>query len=312
MKAKDWLAFIALGTIWGSSFLWIKLAVQETSPAMLVAFRLLFAILTLSVVVLFARPRWPHDRRLGLFMFIFGFTNSLIPYVLISWGELYIDSAVAAILNSTTPLFAMIIAHLLLSDDRITLPRLAGLVIGFIGIVILVSRDLNGELARLFQPSQAIQLASISLPGFSAANFALLGQLAVLLASLFYAFSSVFARRNMRDLSPIIQGLVPLLGADAFLWILLSQVEQPLVLPTLPITWISLLWLGILGTGLAFLLYFYLIHAVGPTRATLVTYVFPLVGVILGVLILHEQLDWQLAVGGALIVGSIVVVNQKS
>ncbi len=139
----------------------------------------------------------------------------------------------------------------------------------------------------------------------------LLGQIAVLLASMLYAISSVFARRNFQGLSPIVQGLVPLLGADVALWLTVWGTETPLHLPRLPLTWVALFWLGFLGTALAFLLYFYLLHSVGPTRTTLVTYVFPLVGVILGVIFLHETPDWRLFVGGALIVGSIVIVNQK-
>jgi drug/metabolite transporter (DMT)-like permease len=87
--------------------------------------------------------------------------------------------------------------------------------------------------------------------------------------------------------------------------------ESPLKIPHLPITWIGLFWLGALGTGLAFIMQYYLIHEIGPTRATLVTYIFPLGGVLLGVIFLHELLSWQLAVGAALIISSIAVVNWK-
>lgn len=293
MKTKDWLAFICLGSIWGSSFLWIKIAVTETGPLLLVAFRLLFGLLALILVAWIVKPAWPRDWRVWLALFILGFTNSAIPYALISWGELHIDSAVAAILNATTPLFTMLIAHSLLHDDRITLPRLVGLLVGFAGIILLVSRDLGPGAAQ------------------ARASLALLGQGAVLLASLLYAGSSVFVRRAVGGLSPVVQGLVPLVGADASFWLILSLQKGGLALPRLPLTWLAMAWLGVLGTGVAFLLYFYLIHALGPTRATLVTYIFPLVGVALGVLFLHEQLDWHLLAGGVLIVGSIVVVNRK-
>jgi drug/metabolite transporter (DMT)-like permease len=292
MKTKDWLAFITLGLIWGSSFLWIKIAVAEVSPILLVAFRLLFGILASAVVVLVARPAFPKERKLWLALTLIGFTNNALPYVLISWGEQYIDSAVAAILNSTTPLFTMIIAHFFLHDDRLTWARLAGLLIGFAGIVVLVSRD--------FQPG---------LLG-SEAGLAVLGQLAVLLASLSYAGTSVYARRTTKGLSPIIQGLVPLLGADAFMWALVGFAESPVKLPALPITWVAIIWLGVMGVCVAFLLYYYLLHSVGPTRTVLVTYVFPLVGVALGALFLNEMIDWRLLVGGGMVVGSIVLVNR--
>lgn len=288
MKTKDWLAFIALGTIWGSSFLWIKIAVQEIGPFLLVAFRLLFGVLGLLVVALYTRPKMPRGRRILLILTLIGFTNNAIPYVLISWGEQYIDSAVAAILNSTTPLFAMIFAHLYLKDDRLTASRLVGLLVGFVGILILVSRDLS-----------------------SGTQFNLAGQLAVLLASILYAGTVVFARKTTQGISPIALALIPLIGADLFMWVITPMVESPLSLPTLPITWVAVVWLGLMGTCIAFLLYYYLLHSVGPTRTALVTYVFPLVGVILGVIFLGELLDWQLVVGGALVVGSIVVVNTR-
>jgi drug/metabolite transporter (DMT)-like permease len=294
VRAKDWLVFIILGILWGSSFLWIKIAIQEISPLLLVTLRLTFAIITLTIAAIIARPLWPQGKRLWLALVLFGLINTAIPYFLISWGEQYIDSAVAAILNSSTPLFAMVIAHIFLDDDRITLPRLTGLLIGFVGIVIIVSRDLG-------QNESGMQYTTLLL----------LGQAAVLLASFLYAGSAVFAKRNLEGLSPVVQGLVPIVGASTFLWLLVPIVEDPLSLPELPITWMAIAWLGLLGTGFAFILYFYLIHSVGPTRTTLVTYIFPLVGLVLGVIVLGEKLDLRLVVGAGLIIISVAVVNQS-
>lgn len=288
MKGKDWLAFLGLGAIWGSSFLWIKIGVQEIGPFTLVAFRLLFGILGLLAVSAYMRPRFPATRKTWLILTLIGFTNNALPYVMISWGEMYIDSAVAAILNSTTPLFAMVFANFFLRDDRLTLSRLVGILAGFIGIVVLVSRDLSGGV-----------------------RLNLLGQLAVLLASVLYAGTSVFARRTTQGIAQVPLALIPLIGADLALWAVAPIVEAPFHLPSQPITWLAVVWLGLLGTCVAFLLYFYLLHSVGPTRTTLVTYVFPLVGVVLGVLFLQESLNWHLALGGALVVGSLLVVNTR-
>lgn len=290
MKMKDWLAFLALGLAWGSSFLWIKIAIQEIGPFTLVALRLLFGVVGLLAVVAYSRPRWPGARRLWWVLVVLGLTNTAVPFVLISWGELYIDSAVAAVLNSTVPLFTMLIAHVFLSDDRITLPRIVGLLVGFGGVVVLLSRDLD------FQ---------------SGLSGGVLGQGAVLLAALFYAGSGVFARRNTQGLSPIVQALVPLVVADSAIWLAVPLAEPPFTLPQLPLTWIAILWLGLVGSCFAYLLYYYLLHSVGPTRTTLVTYVFPLVGVALGVIFLNELLDWHLFVGGTMVVGSIAVVNLR-
>ncbi len=192
-------------------------------------------------------------------------------------------------LNSTTPLFTMIVAHRFLTDDRMTRQRVLSLLVGFAGIVMLFSRDL-----------------------FSSPSGSLLGQAAVLLASLSYAFASVFARRTTKELSLVIRALVPLLGADLLMWALVPVFESPVTFPQLPLTWFSLVWLGVLGVAAAFLLYFYLLHSVGPTRTVLVTYIFPLVGVALGVIFLNERLDWQLLAGTALIIASVVMVNTRS
>lgn len=289
MKTKDWLAFILLGAVWGSSFLWIKIAVQEIGPILLVALRLLFGILALLVVVAYSRPKWPRQRRVWINLAMLGLINNALPYALISWGEQYIDSGVAAVLNSTTPLFTMIVAHIFLTDDRMTRQRVLSLLMGFAGIVALFSRDL-----------------------FSGPRGSLLGQMAVLLASISYAFASVFARRTTKDVSLVIRALVPLLGADLLMWTLVPVFESPVSLPQLPLTWFSIVWLGVLGVAVAFLLYFYLLHSVGPTRTVLVTYIFPLVGVALGVIFLNERLDWQLLAGTMLIIASVVMVNTRS
>jgi drug/metabolite transporter (DMT)-like permease len=145
MKARDWLAFWTLGLIWGSSFLWIKIAVQDVGPFVLVGWRLLIGVLALGVVVLLRRPALPRDRRVLGMLALLGLTNTALPFVLISWGEQTIDSAVASILNGTVPLFAMVIAHRSMADERITASRLTGLLTGFAGVVILMAGGSDRE-----------------------------------------------------------------------------------------------------------------------------------------------------------------------
>lgn len=289
MKMKEWGAFGLLGLVWGSSFLWIKIAVQDTGPITLVAFRLLFGALGLLAVAAVKRPAFPSDRRIWMALVVLGITNTALPFVLISWGEQFIDSAVASILNGTVPLFTVVIAHLFLRDDRITIPRVLGLAFGFLGVVVVMGRDLGPERLR----------------------GSLIGQGAVLVAAVLYAISSVFARRQLRQVDPIVQAFVPLLAAGCLAWLAAPIVERPFHLPELPITWLALAWLGLLGSCLAYLLYFRLIHSVGPTRATMVTYLFPIVGIILGVVFLKERADWHLAVGGVLVALGMGVVNWR-
>jgi drug/metabolite transporter (DMT)-like permease len=285
VKTKHWFVFILLGAIWSSSFMWIKIAVQEVGPLTLVAFRVLFGLLFSIAVIFIQRVQFPRTFKAWFPLLLVGLTNVAIPFFLISWGEQTIDSAVASILDATVPLFTILLAHYLLRDDKITLPKVLGLLIGFAGIVVLMSKDIG------------------------ASSSSLLGQLAVVVASMFYAGSAVYVRKTTENTPGILRSAGPLISATATMWLGASLFESPIKIPQLGITWVALLFLGILGSGLAFVMVYYLIHEIGPTRTTMVTYLFPLGGVILGVTFLHEQLTWQLIAGAALIIASLGVAN---
>src|SRR5215216_762553 len=145
LKPKHWLVFILLGAIWSSSFMWIKIAVQEIGPITLVAFRVLFGLLFGVAVITIQRIRWPRTLKEWIPLLVLGITNIAIPFFLISWGEQSIDSAVASILNATVPLFTILIAHYLLNDDKITVPKVLGLLLGFAGVVLLLSKGLTAD-----------------------------------------------------------------------------------------------------------------------------------------------------------------------
>jgi drug/metabolite transporter (DMT)-like permease len=285
LNLKHWLVFILLGAIWSSSFMWIKIAVQEVGPITLVAFRVLFGLLFGVVVISIQRIAWPRTLKEWIPLVVLGIANIAIPFFLISWGEQSIDSAVASILNATVPLFTILIAHYLLHDDKMTWPKVLGLLLGFAGVVILMSKDIGDSLGSV------------------------LGQLAVVLASAFYAGGAVYARKTTQHMPGIMRSAGPLLPATVVMWLATFLVESPVEIPQLGITWIALLFLGILGSGFAFVLSYYLIHEIGPTRTSMVTYLFPLGGVILGVAFLNEELSWQLLVGAVLIVLSLAVAN---
>ncbi len=288
MQPKHWTAFIILGGVWSASFLWIKLALDEIGPFTLVAYRVLFGVLFAGGAVFLQRKAWPRSWADWFPFLILGVTSIAIPFFLITWGELSIDSAVASILNATVPLFTIVIAHLFLHDDKMTVQRVLGLFVGFIGVVALLSEDLT-----------------------AGAHSSTLGQAAVIVASIFYAASSVYARRKTQSAPGLVRGAAPLVSATAIMWMIAPVIESPFKIPQLPLTWIAVLWLGVLGSGLALILWYYLLHEIGPTRTGMVTYIFPLGGVILGVIFLNEHLSWQLAVGALLIISSIIVVNWK-
>ena len=164
-----------------------------------------------------------------------------------------------------------------------------GLLVGFAGVIVLLSRDLT-----------------------VGAHNSVIGQGAVILAAIFYAGSAVCVRKATRHVAGLARGAAPLITAAIFMWIVGPIAERPFQIPALPLTWIAALWLGILGAGLAMLMYYYLIHEIGPTRATLVTYLYPVGGVVFGVIFLKEQISWQLVAGTLLIIASLAVVNWKS
>ena len=288
MKTKHWIIFITLGIIWSSSFLWIKIAIEEMGPMTLVAYRVLFGLLFGIAVILIQREKMPRTLKAWTPLLVLGLTNVAIPFFLISWGEKTIDSGVASILDATVPLFTIVVAHFLLHDDKMTVQKVVGLLIGFAGVVVLMSKDIG------------------------ASTGSILGQGAVILASAFYAGSSIYARKFTEDTPGIFRSMGPLVSATAVMWLASFFFEAPVHVPDQPIIWIALLWLGILGSGVAFVMVFYLIHEIGPTRTTMVTYLFPLGGVTLGVIFLHETLTWEIVVGAVLILASLVVANWSS
>lgn len=287
MKTRDLLAFLGLALAWGSSFLWIKIAVAEIGPFTLVALRLLFGAIGLAALVLISRPAWPLRRGEWITLAVLGITNTAAPFVLISWGEQFIDSAVASVYNSTVPLFTVLIAQVVLREERFSRLRVIGVVLGFLGVVVIFAEDL---------------LAGVQL--------GLLGQGAVLMAALLYGGSAVLARRNTKQLDRRIIALVPLLVADLAVWTGVVAVESPLRLPQLSLTWMAILWLGIIGSFVAYLLYFHLVHSIGPTRAAMVTYTFPVTGLLLGALFLDERITTNLVLGSLMVLASLLVVNR--
>lgn len=254
-------------------------------PNTLVAYRVLFGLLFGIVVIIAQRAQPPRILKEWTPLLVLGITNIAIPFFLISWGEKTIDSGVASILDATVPLFTILAAHFMLHDDKMTMPKVLGLLLGFVGVVILMSKDIGASAGSV------------------------LGQIAVIVASIFYAGSSIFARKYTEGTQGIFRSVGPLVSATAVMWIASFFFEAPIKVPDQPMIWIALLWLGVFGSGVAFVMLYYLIHEIGPTRSTMVTYLFPLGGVTLGVLFLHEQLTWEVAVGAILILASLVVAN---
>lgn len=283
----DWVIFAALGLFWGSSYLFIKIGVETLSPFTLVAGRLAVGAALLAVVLAVSSQRLPRNRRTYGHLAVMAALNIVIPFSLITWGERSIDSALASILNASVPLFTIILAALFLSDERISANRVIGLLVGFGGVVVLTSPSLTG--------------AGGSLPG----------ELAMIGSSIAYAAGNVYARRYVRGLHPMVTSFFQVFLALIASAALALVFENPFALSIQPSTIVSVLWLGVFGSGLAYLAFFRLHSRWGSTRSSLVAYVLPVVGIALGFVVLHEQIDVRVLAGAALIIGGVALVNSR-
>jgi drug/metabolite transporter (DMT)-like permease len=274
--------------MWGSSYLFIKLAVDSFGTFTLITLRLLIGAAFLWLVVLASRTPLPRDRRAYGHLIVMGVINIAIPFGLITWAEQSVDSALAAILNSTVPLLVIVIAPLFLPDEPIRLNGLVGLAIGFAGVVLIVS------------------------PGLAGAAGTLAGQLALLGSSLSYAVGNVYARRNVRGLPPMIPAVMQVTVALVLVGALALALERPWETSRPDLEgWFSIVWLGIFGSGLAYLAYFRLLSRWGATRTSLVAYLLPVVGIVLGYLVLQEPIDLSLIAGTALVIAGVALVNSR-
>ena len=282
-------AFVLLGLIWGSSFAWIKIAVADVPPATLVAWRM--SLGALGMLALIAALRLPRPRGMGewLPLVVLGAVNAAIPIFLISWGQQWVDSGTAAVLNSLAPIFSLVIAGLALRVEPVTALRVTGLLLGFVGAAILASRQLE----------------------LRADAAGLIGAMAVVLAAFSYAVGASYARHRIQRTHRYVVAGGTLLFAAVDAWVLALVADGGLVLPTQLSSVIAIAWLGILGSFVAYVLFFFLIEHLGATMASMVTYLFPVVGVGLGVLALGEPMDVRLALGTILVLIGIIVVSLR-
>ena len=282
-------AFVLLGLIWGSSFAWIKIAVDDIPPATLVAWRMTLGAAGMLVYLAVVRVAWPRDRASWIHFAVLGAINAAIPIFLISWGEQFIDSGTAAVLNSLVPIFSLVIAGLAMRVEPVTALRVGGVVLGFIGAAILASRELT----------------------LRAEASGLIGALAVVLAAISYAFGASYTRVRIGHTHRYVVAGGTLVFAALDMWLLALVSDGGIVLPAELDTVVATVWLGLLGSFVAYLLFFFLIETIGATLATMVTYLFPVVGVAIGVMLLNERLDVRLAIGTGLVLAGIVVVGLR-
>ncbi|KQW08611.1 hypothetical protein ASC66_05595 [Leifsonia sp. Root4] len=289
------LQFVAMGTVWGASFLFMKVALDGVSFGQVAWSRLILGGLTLGLIVLASRPRvgggpvLPREAKVWLHFTVIAITGCVIPHLLFAWAEQYVSSSLASIYNAVTPITTALMATLAFRVEKLDRGQILGVAVGILGVIVIIA------------PWQYAELTG-----------SLWGQIACLGAATCYGFTFGYTRKFL--------SARPITGATfAFLNIGIGGVIMLALTPVLAwqpveLNWaivLSLLTLGALGTGLAYIWNINVLRAWGPTNASTVTYVTPVVGVLLGVVILGERFGWHEPIGAGLVLLGILLAQRR-
>jgi drug/metabolite transporter (DMT)-like permease len=280
MTSFEWALLILLALLWGGSYFYNAVALQALPPLTIVAVRAAGGALILYLVVRARGLAMPRDADTWRGFFTMGFLNNVVPFILIVWGQSHIASGLASILNATTPLFGVLVAHLMTHDERMTPARVGGVVVGFSGVVVMIGPD-----------------------ALAGATADVMAEIALLVASVFYAISGVYGRRFGRaGLAPMVTATGQITAASVILVPLALLFDQPwmLAMPGWPV-WGSLFGLAAISTALAYVMYYRILATAGAVNLLLVTFLVPVSAILLGALILHEHLAFRHFAGVALI-----------
>lgn len=295
MSPRVWVMLLTLSVLWGSSFFFVGLVVSALPPLTIVLARVGFAAVTLWIVIAVLRIPCPKSLKVwlalfGMGLFGMGLLNNVIPFSLIVWGQTQIPSGLASIFNATTPLFTVVIAGLLLSDERLTPAKLIGALVGLIGTAYMIG------------PSALSDLGGDAL-----------AQLAIIGSSISYGFASVFGRRfKSMGLPPITTAAGQVTASTVILVPFVLLIDHPFQLPMPGLEiWASLLALAVFSTALAYILYFKILLVAGATNLTLVTFLIPISAILLGYVVLGERLELSHYIGMAVIGLSLSIIDGR-
>ena len=284
----EWTLLIILGIVWGASFFLAKVAVEQVPPLTLVMFRVVIAALALFVYFKITGRALPSGKALWLSFLIMGLINNVIPFSLLFWGQVHIASGLASILNATTPIFTVVVAHMFTADEKLNWHRLLGVGLGFIGVVVMLGGGIKGN-------SPALAMA------------------ACLGAALSYAFAGVFGRRfAAQGVGPARVALGQLTGSSIIMLPLVLLIDPAIALSTYTSSTIwSVLALAIVCTAVAYIMFFRILATGGATNLSLVTLLVPVSAIILGTQILGEQLTRADFIGMAFIALGLVATDGR-
>ena len=283
------LQFVLTGIIWGSSFLFMKVALEGLSPAQVAWSRLILGAATLGLFVMLRRERLPRRLAVWGHMTVLAISFCVVPFLLFSWAQQHVTSGLAIIYNATTPIMTAIMAWLVFRVERLRAMQIAGILVGILGVMVIIA------------PWQGLDLTQ-----------SLVAQFAILGATACYGFSLAYMRRfaSATGMSPLVFAFLNIGIAGAIMVVLTPAIA---LTPVTLDPWIvgSILLLGCLGTGVAYIWNQNVLRTWGPTRTSTVTYITPVVGVVLGILVLGEPLAWNEPVGALIVFVGILLAQGR-
>ena len=290
MSGRDWAILLILSVIWGGSFFFVGVAVHSIHPFSLVLIRVALAAAMLWLFLLARGERLALPPGAASASLILALLNNVVPFILFVWAQQTIPSGLASILNATTPIWGVIVAHLFTADEKATPARIAGVILGFAGVAVMIGADLLGQIGR-----------------------DVLGQLACLIATLCYALAGVYARRfRTMGVKPVAVATGQLSASTLVMLPLVLIFEPPwrAAPPSLE-AWAAMVGLALLCTSLAYILYFRLLESAGATNSLLVTFLIPITAILLGAIVLHEHLAPRHFAGMALIAAGLAAIDGR-
>ncbi len=291
MRATEWVLLVMLGIIWGGSFFFAKIAVEEVPPLTLVLFRVSLGAIFLGIYIALSGRNFPLGWAVWGAFLLMGLINNVIPFSLLFWGQTQISSGLASILNATTPIFTVIVAHLFTQDEKLNWHKMLGVVLGFAGVSVMLGAGFTD--------------ASVANPPIA--------MLACLGAGVSYAFAGVFGRRFARlGVGPARVALGQLAGSSLIMLPIVIAFDPPIApLGYATSTLLSVLGLAVVCTAFAYILFFRILATGGATNLSLVTLIVPASAIVLGSVFLNEQLGFYEIVGLGLIALGLLTTDGR-
>lgn len=288
MFQKGFLDIFILAMLWGPSFLFIKIALKDVQPLSLVCLRVAFGCTLLFMLCKLKQIRFPRDLNLWKHGFVLGFFVNGLPFICFNFAIKTIPTSLGALINGITPILTVILANVFLADEKITISRSIGILIGLSGFAILfVPKLLSGD-----------------------TNFDLLGMFLALVASLCYAIGMVYAKKYVQKAPPLVMPIIQLLSSLLYLIPLACYFESPAHLLNISLSSVAAIsGLAVLGTMLAYIVYYRIILQQGATAVSMVTYLLPVIGTLLGMFFLNEKINASFYVASILILAGLMVMN---